>query len=136
MAKRNDREETHKKIRQAIIRLEKQRPKVVEKERKISIAAVAEEAGVSRTLIHNQYPDLLTRIRGNIDKGIQAQRDEKNQSLKKEREKNRELREKILQLTFHRNELASINATLVRENEEFKAIIESKNVAVFKGKKG
>jgi AcrR family transcriptional regulator len=132
---KKDREETHRKIRQAIIRIEKGRPKVVKEDRKMSVASVAEEAGVSRALIHKLYPDLLSRIRGNVNKDIQAQRDEKNQALKKEREKNRELREKIVQLTCQNNTLSSINATLVNENEELKAIAESKNVAVFKTKK-
>ena len=43
--------DTHKRIRLAIVRLENGQPKVVEKGRKISVAAVAEEAGVL-SLIH------------------------------------------------------------------------------------
>ena len=72
--------ETHKRIRLAIVRLEKGQPKVVEKGRKVSVAAVAEEAGVSRALIHKDYPDMLERIRGNSNKAIQRQRDEKRDS--------------------------------------------------------
>lgn len=87
VAHKRDREETHRKIRQAIIRIEKGRPKVVKGNRKMSVASVAEEAGVSRALIHNLYPDLLSRVRGNVNKDIQSQRNEKNEALKKEREK-------------------------------------------------
>ncbi len=64
--------EAHKRIRMAIVRLEKGQPKLVEKGRKVSVAAVAEEAGVSRALIHKDYPDLMERIRGNANKAIQS----------------------------------------------------------------
>ena len=128
--------ETHKRIRLAIVRLEKGQPKVVEKGRKVSVAAVAEEAGVSRALIHKDYPDLMERIRGNANKAIQRQRDEKHEKLKEERFKNRQLREKIVDLTEQRNELASKNATLELENRRLSAILESKNVRVFRGKSG
>ena len=128
--------DTHKRIRLAIVRLEKGQPKVVEKGRKVSVAAVAEEAGVSRALIHKDYPDMLERIRGNSNKAIQRQRDEKHEKLKEERFKNRQLREKIVDLTEQRNELASKNATLELENRRLSAILEGKNVTVFRGKSG
>ncbi|HEQ3615224.1 MULTISPECIES: TetR family transcriptional regulator [Gammaproteobacteria] len=128
--------DTHKRIRLAIVRLEKGQPKVVEKGRKVSVAAVAEEAGVSRALIHKDYPDMLERIRGNSNKAIQRQRDEKHEKLKEERFKNRQLREKIVDLTEQRNELASKNATLELENRRLSAILDSKNVTVFRGKSG
>ncbi len=128
--------DTHKRIRLAIVRLEKGQPKVVEKGRKVSVAAVAEEAGVSRALIHKDYPDLMERIRGNANKAIQRQRDEKHEKLKEERFKNRQLREKIVELTEQRNELASKNATLELENRRLSAILEGKNVTVFRGKSG
>ncbi|AKV96368.1 MAG: TetR family transcriptional regulator [Marinobacter adhaerens] len=126
--------DTHKRIRLAIVRLENGQPKVVEKGRKISVAAVAEEAGVSRALIHKDYPDLMERIRGNANKAIQRQRDEKHDKLKDERAKNRQLREKIVELTEQRNKLASKNATLELENRRLSSILESKNVTVFWGK--
>lgn len=128
--------DTHKRIRLAIVRLEKGQPKVVEKGRKVSVAAVAEEAGVSRALIHKDYPDLMERIRGNANKAIQRQRDDKHEKLKEERFKNRQLREKIVELTEQRNELASKNATLELENRRLSAILDSKNVTVFRGKSG
>ena len=128
--------DTHKRIRLAIVRLEKGQPKVVEKGRKVSVAAVAEEAGVSRALIHKDYPDMLERIRGNSNKAIQRQRDEKHEKLKEERFKNRQLRQKIVDLTEQRNELASKNATLELENRRLSAILEGKNVTVFRGKSG
>ncbi|SNC62553.1 hypothetical protein SAMN04487881_0683 [Marinobacter sp. es.048] len=126
--------ETHKRIRLAIVRLENGKPKVVAKGRRVSVAAVAEEAGVSRALIHKDYPDLMERIRGNANKAIQRQRDEKHEKLKEERAKNRQLREKIVALTEQRNELASKNATLELENRRLAAILAAKNVTNFRGK--
>lgn len=126
--------ETHKRIRMAIVRLEKGQPKLVEKGRKVSVAAVAEEARVSRALIHRDYPDLMERIRGNANKAIQSQRDDKQLRLKQERFKNRQLRQKIVELTEQRNELASKNATLQLENRRLSAILESKSVTIFRGK--
>jgi AcrR family transcriptional regulator len=128
--------ETHKRIRLAIVRLENGKPTVVAKGRKVSVAAVAEEAGVSRALIHKDYPDLMERIRGNSNKTIQRQRDEKHEKLKVERAKNRQLREKIVALTEQRDELASKNATLELENRRLAAILEAKNVTIFRGKSG
>lgn len=54
---------TAKAIRQAILRIEQGRPKVVKPGRKLSIKSVAEEAGVSRATIHNNHPGLAERIR-------------------------------------------------------------------------
>jgi ribosomal protein L18 len=73
--KRN-REKTHTRIRLAIVPIEKGRPKIISSTRRISIAAVAEEAEVSTTLIHNQYPDLKARIQGNQNKEVQSQRND------------------------------------------------------------
>jgi hypothetical protein len=128
------RQDTHDKIRRAIVRLEQQRPQVVNIGRKISVAAVAEEAGVSRSLIHNDYPDLLERIRGNSNKQIQAQRNRKHEALKKVQEKNRQLLELNKELTKQLDALASKNASLTLEIRRLQAIISSDNVAIFKGK--
>ncbi|WP_100643433.1 TetR family transcriptional regulator [Alteromonas facilis] len=129
-----NREKTHNKIRMAIVRLEQGRPNVVKPERKMSVAAVAEEAGVSRTLIMNQYPDLLERIRGGANKHIQKQRDEKYEALKKEREKNRELRSTLADVMQKYQVMVSRNATLEMENRRLTGIVENENVTVFRGK--
>ena len=130
-----NREKTHDNIRMAIVRIENGRPKVVEPKRKMSIAAVAEEAGVSRTLIMNQYPDLLERIRGGANKHIQKLRDDKHQELKKERAKNQELRKKLADVIQKYQVLVSKNATLELENRRLTGIIEYENVTLFRGKK-
>ncbi len=131
---KRDRKKTHDKIRMAIVRLEQGRPNVVEPERKMSVAAVAEEAGVSRTLIMNQYPDLLERIRGGANKHMQKQRDDKHEALKKEREKNRELRSTLADVMQKYQVMVSRNTTLELENRRLAGIVENENVTVFRGK--
>lgn len=134
MAKSEDRNPTETKIRQAIIRIEQDRPKVVEKGRKMSVSAVAEEAGVSDALIHKEYPAQLERIRGGQDKDIKKQRDEARTKLKSERQKNRELRDKIDCITKEKQELASKNASMIKELKELKAVAKSDNVTPFRSK--
>ena len=57
------RNETEKAIRLAITRIEKGKAKVVSSSRKLSIASVADEAGVHRSTIINRYPELAQLIK-------------------------------------------------------------------------
>lgn len=132
MSKKDD---TYNKIRMAIVRMEKGKPKVVSAERKISVLAVAEEAGVSDSLIHKDHPDLVRRINKNKDKDYRSDRDKKHQALKAEREKNRELRERVAELESQLSDLASINASLELDLAELRSIKNSQNVTEFMGKK-
>lgn len=107
---------THKQVRLAIIRIEKGRPNIISEHRKMSVAAVAEEAGVSRALIHRDCPDLLERIKGGVNKGIRQQRDAKQTELNKYKERNRELRNEVAELKAMLAKVQSQNATLIRKN--------------------
>ncbi|ATC60170.1 TetR family transcriptional regulator (plasmid) [Vibrio anguillarum] len=97
-------------------RAEKGRPNVVSDKRKMSVAAVAEEAGVSRALIHRDCPDLLERIKGGVNKGIRQQRDAKQTELNEYKERNRELRSEVAELKAMLSKVQSQNATLIRKN--------------------
>jgi DNA-binding transcriptional MocR family regulator len=119
---------TEKELKNALIRLKHGRPKVVDKKRKISISALAEEAGVSDSTIHNRYPEIAAEVREITGKEHKAQRDEKNEKLKSEKSKNKELREHIEQLELDIRKLTSINATLSHENAQLKAEIASGKV--------
>lgn len=55
--------ETEKKIRRAIIRIEKGKVKIISCDRKLSIASVAEEAGIHHSTIINRYPILAALIK-------------------------------------------------------------------------
>jgi len=122
--------ETAKVIRQAILRIKKGRPKVVAKTRKISVAAVAEECGLSRAAIHKDYPELVDQIKAETGKDVRAQRDKKNEDLKGERLKNRNLRLELAEVKANNQKLASINATMTLQLKELRAIADSDNVRV------
>ncbi|MCQ2036304.1 TetR family transcriptional regulator [Stutzerimonas kunmingensis] len=90
-------------------------------ETKVTIAAVAREAGVSTALIHNHYPSIAEAIREAQGRSSRAQRDVKHQDLRAEREKNRTLRQEIEELRAKVASLASINEVLIAENRVLKA---------------
>lgn len=127
--------QTSNTIRQAILRIEKERTKVVAKGRKMSIAAVAEEAGVSRATIHNNYPDLAERIRATANKQARKQRDEKHDALQAEKVKNRDLRSENAELRAKIGILASKNRSLLDELCKNRAITGSRNVHVLEPNK-
>ncbi len=131
MAESSRGEQTRNIIRQAITRIEKGRPKVVIKERKMSVAAVAEEAGVSRATIHNNYPDMADRIRTILGKQNRIQRNKKHEALRLEKAKNRQLRTENAELRTKINVLVSKNRALTDEIQENRAITESENVSIF-----
>lgn len=126
--------ETYNKIRMAIVRIEKGRPKVVSLDRKMSVTSVAEEAGVSDSLIHKDYTGLLERIKKNQDKGYRSERNKKHDALKAEKEKNRLLRQEIEELKLDNANLVSINVCLEQEIDTLRGVKNSKNVVEFKGK--
>lgn len=90
-------------------------------ESKVTIAAVAREAGVSTALIHNHYPNVAEVIREAQGRSSRAQRDVKHQDLLAEREKNRTLREEIEELRAKVASLASINEVLIADTRVLKA---------------
>lgn len=89
-------------------------------ETKVTIAAVAREAGVSTALIHNHYPIIAEMIRNVQGRFSRDQRDEKHRDLLAEREKNRALRQEIDELRAKISSLASINEVLIAENRVLK----------------
>lgn len=125
---------TAKSIRQAIVRIEKGRPKIIEPGRKLSIQSVAEEAGVSRATIHNNHPGLAERIREAGNKVVRTQRDEKNTELKELRAKYTELRKEYRQARELNRDMASELASLIVENQRLRAIVENEKVVGFPSK--
>lgn len=67
---------------------------------KINITTVANEAGVTPALIHNHYPHIAESIRELGARSSRVQRDAKHGELRAAREKNRVLREEILQPAY------------------------------------
>ena len=74
----------------------------------LRISSVAHEAGVSTSLIHNHYPAIAEAIRAAQGRDSRAQRDAKNEELKTERDKNRDLRGEIETLRGDLRKLASL----------------------------
>lgn len=103
----------------ALQRIERGRAKSGEK--KVTIASVAREAGVSAALIHNHYPNIAEAIREVQGRSSRAQRDLKHQDLRAEREKGRALRLEIEALRAKVASLASLNEVLINENWTLKA---------------
>lgn len=121
-------EAREKDLRLAMHRIERGRARTGES--KLSISAVAREVGVTTALIHNHYPKVAEDIRNAQGKDSRAQRDAKNELLKDERRKCRELRGEVEALRADVARLASINEVLLDENATLKARLASKGKIV------
>lgn len=115
-----------KDLRLAMLRIERGRSRT--KATTISIASVAREAGVSAALIHNHYPAIADAIRHAQGRSSREQRDAKDEQLKAERDKTRELRRDIARLRVDVDRLASINEVLLAENAVLRAKLADRRV--------
>ncbi|WP_297843742.1 TetR family transcriptional regulator [Pseudomonas sp.] len=108
-----------KDLKLAIYRIQKGRAHT--KETKVTIAAVAREAGVSTALIHNHYPTVAEAIREIQGRSSRAVRDVKHQDLIAERHKSTSYRQENEELRTKVANIASINEVLLDENHTLKA---------------
>ncbi|KFI13657.1 hypothetical protein IX95_00185 [Vibrio sp. B183] len=112
---------SHKKVRLAIVAIEKGKPKDP-KNKKMTMSSVAREAGVSRNLIQRDMPDLYQRVMGKSGSEQAKDRIEiLREKLKVEENKRKERDEEIAELKEMLANNASVNATLIRENKELRA---------------
>lgn len=109
--------DTEKSLELAIKRIQEGVPKIVPVGRKLSIAAVAKEAGVSNATIHNRYPDVAVKIRKLVSGGYVEQLEAKRSSLKECQNKLSQARKDIEQLKADLSRSQSINLRLLKENE-------------------
>lgn len=100
-----DRKRTQFKLNLAIRRLEK-------KGIALTFAAVANEVGVTPTLIHNTYPKIADKIRTKNGHSARQQLNAKAGELDAAKERVRDLREKLKESEKNNAKLASINETL------------------------
>ncbi|AKA82348.1 MULTISPECIES: hypothetical protein [Pseudomonas] len=119
-------EDREKDLKLAIYRIQKGRTHT--KETKVSIAAVAREAGVSTALIHNHYPAVAEAIRKIQGRSSRAMRDVKHQDLIAERQKSAGYRQEIEELRAKLASIASINEVLLNDNNTLKAKLRDRNV--------
>lgn len=91
---------------------------------RISIAAVAREAGVSNATIHNRYPEIAERVRAlhaRTAKDVTRAMPDTSDILHKKMQK---ARKEIDQLKKDLVKSQSINLRLLRENEMLRARLE------------
>jgi AcrR family transcriptional regulator len=132
MTERKDAATREKELKLAIFRIE--RGRAHSKASKLSVSAVAREAGVTAALIHNHYPTIAELIRVKQGASSRQQRDAKRNQLAEEREKNAELRRELNDVRGQVAKLATINEMLVMENKELRAKQQSSNVVDLSGK--
>lgn len=126
-------EDREKDLKLAIYRIQKGRAHT--KETKVTIAAVAREAGVSTALIHNHYPAVAEAIREIQGRSSRAMRDIKHQDLIAERLKSSDYRQEIEVLRAKLASIASINEVLLDENLTLKAKLKGLNVVALASSK-
>ncbi|MFP3528835.1 TetR family transcriptional regulator [Burkholderia sp. SIMBA_043] len=97
---------------------------------RLSISAVATEAGVSAGLIHNTYPDIAEEIRAQVGRGTRQQRDAKAAEVKVAREQLKTLRAERDAALADVARLASINETLRQEVATLQAAASGKIVVL------
>lgn len=119
-------DDREKDLKLALYRIQKGRAR--SGETKVSIAAVAREAGVSTALIHNHYPGIAEAIREVQGRSSRAMRDVKQQDLIVEREKSAVYRQEIEKLRAQVAHLASVNEVLLDENRVLKAKLSDRKV--------
>lgn len=95
---------------------------------KVNFTTVALEAGVSTSLIHNCHPSIAEQIRAKTGRSSRQQRDAKQNELKEERNKNKQLRSDLKEARGRIANLASINETLLIRVRTLEAAAASGNV--------
>lgn len=132
MSQRQNADNRAKALRLAILRIERGRSKTGEQ--KLSISAVAREAGVTPALIHNHYPAIAEEIRTRLGTSSRAQRDAKHEDLKRARGANKALLKELAEMRQRIARLASINETLLLENQALKAATDGDKVSALRHK--
>lgn len=128
-AKHKSAEAREKDLKLALYRIQKGRAHTGET--KVSIAAVAREAGISAALIHNHYPNIAEAIREAQGRSSRAIRDVKHQDLIAERNKSAVYRQEIEEMRAKIANLASINEVLLDEVSVLKAKMKDHKVVDF-----
>lgn len=125
-AKHKSAEAREKDLKLALYRIQKGRAHTGET--KVSIAAVAREAGISAALIHNHYPNIAEAIREAQGRSSRAIRDVKHQDLIAERNKSAAYRQEIEEMRAKIANLASINEMLLDDNSVLQAKLKDAKV--------
>ncbi|MDV2161226.1 TetR family transcriptional regulator [Burkholderia pseudomallei] len=122
-------EAREKDLKLAILRIERGRAQT--KATKVNFTTVALEAGVSTSLIHNCHPDIAELIRSKTGRSSRQQRDAKQNELKEEKNKNKQLRRELKEAQAMIANLASINETLLIRVRALEAEAAGENIRTF-----
>ena len=113
--RQRSRDRTKEELQLAMLRIKN-------KGKKLTISAVASEAGVTPGLIHNTYPDIAEGIRAQVGKAARQQRDEKIAELSTARRRIKELRAELDAALSDIQRLASTNETLRQEVAKLRSV--------------
>lgn len=120
---------TLQELKQALVSLQS-------KNQKLSISAVAEEAGVDASTIHKVYPELAEEIRERAGTGSGKQRDRIQIELAEAKLTIKDLRDEIKRSNVDLAKIASLNETLAHENARLAAELADKVVTLRVKKRG
>jgi AcrR family transcriptional regulator len=98
---------------------------------RVTISAVAREAGVSSSLLHNHYPEIAEEIRVKQGASTRKKLDAKQDELSVERGKIKALRAELEDLRHQVAKLASINEMLQIENHTLAIKCGTPKIATF-----
>ncbi|QYG06809.1 TetR family transcriptional regulator [Janthinobacterium sp. PAMC25594] len=118
---------TEREIKLSIARIRHGKQKRIEPNRKLSIAAVADEAGISNATIHNRYPKLADEIRKLQKEGIKADVEKKQTELGEMRRKISEVRKQFNESEKALRKIAIINLRMAQEINILKAALHEQN---------
>ncbi|MHA7679427.1 hypothetical protein [Cupriavidus sp. PET2-C1] len=106
---------TKQEIESAIARILQGIPTRIGRARRLSIAAVAEEAGVSNATIHKRYPAVAAQIRGILKDGREAIMTEQNTEISVLHRQLAEMRKALKKREGENRRLKLVNILLARE---------------------
>ncbi|MEH6437347.1 TetR family transcriptional regulator [Massilia sp. DD77] len=107
-------------------RLQSSLLRVMDSGRRLSIKAVAEEAGVTPSLIHHVYPDVAEQIRATMGRSTRAQRDAKHDELVDAKRTISDQKAELRELRADLASIASVNLQLQDRIDELEAQLEGK----------
>ncbi|MGO4808927.1 TetR family transcriptional regulator [Cupriavidus sp. 2MCAB6] len=121
-------ESTRHEIEMAITRILQGTPMRVDRARQLSIAAVAEEAGVSNATIHNRHPDMAEQIRRILKEGREAIMTEHDAHIANLRRQLGEIRKALRKRDDQIRRIKTVNLLLATEVQALREELEEPGV--------
>ncbi|WP_150300634.1 TetR family transcriptional regulator [Pseudomonas profundi] len=116
---------TRKELELALQRIQLGHARIVEDGRKLSIAAVAEEAEVSPSLIHNSHPEFAKIVRELVGRPRRVAKDVNQEKLVKATERIEALTARVTALEEDLRKIAVENLSLSEDNKRLRQRLET-----------